>query len=144
MAANITKLTNEIQKLSNDICALSAEKNEFANEVEVLGLEKANSSLNDLVRLDASSSSNLNVVLPCLKQPLLLFHADAEEEEGNDEDADENGGDQWSIDNDVDSQSDGYESAEEQDVCNWKDFEPDEFLTFFVGTLHSNANCHQV
>ena len=29
--------------------------------------------------------------------------------------------------------SDGYEIAEDQDVSDWKDLEPDEFLTFYVG-----------
>ena len=76
------------------------------------------------------------------KTAFSLFHANAEEEEGNDEDADENDADQY--DSDVDSQSDGNKSAEDQDVCYWKDFEPDEFLTFYVGNLHYNANCYQV
>ena len=38
-------------------------------------------------------------------------------------------------DNDVDSQSEGYKSAEGQDVCDWKGFD---------GNLHYNANCYQV
>ena len=74
-----------------------------------------------MVRLDVSSPGNVKVVLPSLKQPLSLFHANAEEEEGNDSDEDENDGDQY--DNHVDSQSHGYESAEDQGVCDWKDFE---------------------
>ena len=61
------------------------------------------------VALDTSSPSNVNVVLPCLKQPLSLFHANAEEEEGNDKDGDESDADQH--DSDIDSQSDGYEGA---------------------------------
>ena len=40
---------------------------------------------------------------------------------------DENKADQY--DNDVDSQSGGYKSAEDQGVCYWKDFKPDELLT---------------
>ena len=142
IAADNTKLTDEIKKLANDVCALLAEKNKFASEVEALRRDKANSSSNNLVRLEGSSPRNVDVVLPCLKQPLSLFHANAEEEEENDKDAHENDADQY--DNDVDSQSDGYESAEGQDVCDWKDFEPDEFLTFYVGNLHYNANCYQV
>ena len=31
-----------------------------------------------------------------------------------------------------------------QDVCDWKDFEPYEFLTFYVGNLQYNANCYEV
>ena len=92
--------------------------------------------------LDASSPSNVNVVLPCLRQPLSLVHANAEEEKENDKDAHENDADQ--NDNDFDSQSDGYESAEGQDACDWKDFEPDEVLTFYVGNLHYNNNCYEV
>ena len=128
IAADNTKLTNEFKKLANDVCALPAEKNKFASEVEALCRDKANSSSHNSVRLDASSPRNVDVVLPCLKQPLSLFHANAEEEEENDKDAHKNDADQY--DNNVDSQSDGYESAEGQDVCNWKDFKPDEFLTF--------------
>ena len=128
--------------MANDVCALSAEKNKFATEVEALRRDKANSSSNNLVRFDASSPINVDVVLPCLKQPLSLFHANAEEEEGNDEDADENHADQF--DSYVDSQSDGYESAEDQDVCDWKDFDSDEFWTFYVGNLQYDANCYQV
>ena len=86
--------------------------------------------------MDSSSHRNVDVVLRSLKQPLSLFHANAEEEEENDKNADENDADQYNID--VDSQSDGYESAEGQDVCYWKDFKPDEFLTFYVGNLHYN------
>ena len=54
-------------------------------------------------------------------KPLSLFHANAEEKEGNDEDADENDANQY--DHDVNSQSDGYESAEDGDVCDGKDFD---------------------
>ena len=117
-------------------------ENEFASEVEALRRDKANSSSNNLVRLDASSPSNVDVVLSCLKQHLSSFHANAQKEEENDKDAHEIDADQ--NDNDVDFQSDGYESAEGQDVCDWKDFEPDEILTFYVGNIHYNANCYQV
>ena len=85
--SHYTTLTNEIKKLANDVCALSAEKNKFASEVEALRRDKANSSSNNLVRLEGSSPRNVDVVLPCLKQPLSLFHANAEEEEENDKDA---------------------------------------------------------
>ena len=46
--------------------------------------------------MDSRSPSNVDVASPCLKQPLSLFHANAEdsEEEGNDEDADESNADQ--------------------------------------------------
>ena len=96
IAADNTKLTNEIKKLANVVCALSAGKNKFASEVEALRRDKTNSSSNNLVRLEGSSHRNLDVVLPCLKQPLSLFHANAEDEEGNDEDADENDADKYS------------------------------------------------
>ena len=55
----------EIKKMSNDVCALSAEKNKLASEVEALRRNKANSSSKNLVRCDGSSPRNVHVVLPC-------------------------------------------------------------------------------
>ena len=60
----------------------------------------------------------------------------------NDKNEQKNDADQY--DNDVNSRSDGFESAESQHVCNWKDFQRDEFLTFYVGNRHYNTNCYQV
>ena len=72
--------------MANDVCALSAKKDKFASKVEALRRGKDNSSSINLVRLDASSPSNVDVVLPCLKL-FILFHANTDEEEENDKDA---------------------------------------------------------
>ena len=79
-----------------------------------------------------------------MKQSLLLFQANAEGEERNGEDADENYVDHYN--DDVDSQSDGYIGAEDQDLRDLEYFKLDEFLTsgVYVGNLHCDANCYQV
>ena len=58
-ADNTTKLTNQVEELSNDVRVLSAEKNNFASEVEVLHRDKVNFSFNSLHQ---SSPSNVDVV----------------------------------------------------------------------------------
>ena len=73
LTADNTKLTNEIKKLSNNVCALSANRNKFASELEDLCRDKANTSSNNLVLVDSSSPCNGDVVLPCLKQPFRYF-----------------------------------------------------------------------
>ena len=62
--------------------------------------------------------SMLFYLVQTLKQPYQhgIQSAEEESEDGNDEDADENDADDFS------SQSNGYESAENQVLCNWKDF----------------------
>ena len=72
----------------------------------------------------------------------MLFHANLEEEERIDKNAEKNDDDQY--ESNMDSQSDDKECAEDQDICDRKDFKPDEFLYFYVGNLHYNTMCHQV
>ena len=82
IAVDNTKLTNETTKLPNDVCALSAEKMNSQAKLKICCHDQANSSTNNsLVGLDASplgwlghrSSSNVDLVLPALKQPYCCF-----------------------------------------------------------------------
>ena len=70
--------------------------------------------------MDQRSPHSVSFILPCFKQPLSILYADAEEEEGNYEDADEN--------------------DDAHPMCDWKDQESDKLLTFKDGNLHYNAN----
>ena len=50
---------------------------------------------------------------------IFLFHENADEEEGNYKNVYENDADHF--DKDVYSEIEGHESAENQDICDWKD-----------------------
>ena len=82
------------------MCFVCRDKYKFASKLEVLRRGKANSSLNNLVCLDTSSPSTVDVVLSCLnfETSFIVFLSNAEEEEGNDEHPEENDAEQYDTD----------------------------------------------
>ena len=89
-------------------------------------LRKINVLCRQLVSLGRKCSSQYWCCFALFETDLSLFYAHAEEEKGDGEDADEIYANPY--DDEINSQYNGYESAEDQDVCYRKDFEPDVFI----------------
>ena len=134
------KLAEDNKRLSNASQAICAAEKKRAIDVEVICHDKVDSKIANPSKSISPQTIAFNS--SSFDQPLCVFHANAEEEKDNEYDEEEYGDDY----DDVGSQSEGYEtdSAENQKVCSWDDFQPREFLTFYLGNLHFSANTYQV
>ena len=132
IAADNTQLTNKIKKLSNNICALSAEIN-INSQVNLKCFVVAKPTLHWTIWFAWTQVLLALSMLFCrvwiLKHPSSFFHQMLRRRRV-----------MTSIQKKMMLntmtpifKSDGYEIAEDQDVSDWKDLEPDEFLTFYVG-----------
>ena len=119
IAVDNTKLTNETTKLPNDVCALSAEKMNSQAKLKIFVMAKPTPPRTTAWLAWTQVLQQCRSCFTFVETALLLFHANAEEER-NVEDADVNDADRHDHRHDrgVDSQSDGYQRAEDQDVRN--------------------------